>query len=88
MVTKNPDFARSAGLAALRWLALGHGYDVTATDVKQAFDSAMSAARNLDREVDTIRGIQRLIATVGAERFVIDTLRLEIADHSAVEDRR
>ena len=81
MATKNPDFARSAGLTALRWLALGHGYEVMATDVKQAFDFTMSAARILDQEVDTIRGIQRLMVTVGAERFVIDILRLEIADH-------
>ncbi|MDH3662158.1 MAG: hypothetical protein OEU92_19370 [Alphaproteobacteria bacterium] len=88
MASKNADFARSAGLAALRWLSLGHGYEVTATEVKQAFDYTMGAARNLEREADTIRDIERLMMTVGAERLVVDTLRLEIMDHRAVENRR
>ena len=88
MATKDPDFARSAGLAALRWLALGHGYEVTATDVRQAFDYTMGAARILEREGDTIRGIQRLMMTVGAETSVVNALRLEIADHRVFENRR
>lgn len=88
MVAKNPDFSRSAGLAALRWLSLGHGYEVTATDVRQAFDYTMGAARVLEREGDTIRGIRRLMMTAGAETSVVHTLRLKIVDHQTVEDRR
>lgn len=88
MATKNPDFARSAGLTALRWLSLGHGYEISANEIKQAFDHTMGAARNVEREDDTIRDIQRLMMTAGAEKFVVDTLRLEIADHPVVENER
>jgi hypothetical protein len=32
-VEKNPGFALTAGLAALRWLSAGYGYEVTGADV-------------------------------------------------------
>jgi hypothetical protein len=88
MATKNPDFARSAGLTALRWLSLGHGHEISANEVSQAFDHTMRAARNAEREAATIRDIQRLMMTVGAEKFVVDILRLEIAHHPVLETGR
>ncbi len=41
---KEPEFAISAGLAALRWIALGHGYEITGLDVLDAHDALMRAA--------------------------------------------
>ena len=34
---KHPEFALRAGLAAIRWLAAGYGYEVTGADVRAAY---------------------------------------------------
>ena len=39
-----PEFAVAAGLAALRWISLGHGYEVTGMDVLDAHDALIRAA--------------------------------------------
>ena len=36
-VTQNPAFAIKAGLAALRWIMAGHGYEITVLDVSAAY---------------------------------------------------
>jgi hypothetical protein len=41
---KRPEFALAAGLAALGWMARGHGFDLTGLDVLAAFDVVMQAA--------------------------------------------
>lgn len=41
---KEPDFALASGMAALRWLTLGHGYEITAEDVLDTYAAAMQAA--------------------------------------------
>jgi len=38
------DFAVSAGMAALHWMARGYGYQITADDVLEAYSSALNAA--------------------------------------------
>ncbi|CAK0782082.1 Tetratricopeptide repeat protein [Gammaproteobacteria bacterium] len=43
-VETRPDFAVASGLAALRWISLGHGYDITGLEVLDAFNAAMQAA--------------------------------------------
>jgi len=43
---KQPAFALAAGLAALRWMSLGHGYDITGADVLDAHSAVMQAAEN------------------------------------------
>lgn len=43
---KNPAFAVEAGLAALRWLVQGYGYDITSTDVRAAYLHTLTAATN------------------------------------------
>lgn len=42
----NPAFAIEAGLAALRWLVQGYGYEVTALDVRAACSHTLTAAAN------------------------------------------
>lgn len=41
-----PAFALAAGLAALRWISLGHGYDITGADVLDAYSAVTQAAVN------------------------------------------
>jgi hypothetical protein len=44
--SKNPRFALEAGLAALRWIASGYGYEITALDVRTAYTRAVQAAQH------------------------------------------
>ncbi|MHB1677958.1 MAG: hypothetical protein ACYCSS_10550 [Sulfuriferula sp.] len=39
-----PAFAVESGLAALRWVALRYGYDITGMDVLSAYSAIMQAA--------------------------------------------
>jgi tetratricopeptide (TPR) repeat protein len=60
--TTNPRFAVEAGLAALSWIAAGHGYEITGLDVRAACSSTLDAARN-GGVVDEAEGrIRALIA--------------------------
>ena len=40
----NPAFAAEAGLAALRWLIRGYGYEITSVDVRAACSHTLTAA--------------------------------------------
>lgn len=56
-----PVFALGSAMAALRWLSEGWGYEVTSTDVIEAYDRAMDAAFSLNK-VDDVKGqIQQII---------------------------
>ena len=43
---KQPAFALAAGLAALRWISLGHGYEITGADVLDAYSAVTQAVPN------------------------------------------
>ena len=43
---KQPAFALAAGLAALRWISIGHGYEITGADVLDAYAAVTQAAAN------------------------------------------
>jgi len=88
MVTQHPDFARAAGLIALRWLSLGYGYEIEVGDVHEAFDHTMSAARKVHREVEAIQYIQQLTTPVEAPSFAADILRQKCADYPIDENDR
>ncbi len=47
---KQPKFAVAAGFAALRWMALGYGYELTGMDVLGAYDALMQAATHAGGE--------------------------------------
>jgi tetratricopeptide (TPR) repeat protein len=66
-----PEFAVEAGLAALRWLVEGYGYEITSADVEAAYASTMKAAENAGRSGEVRDRIRTLVAgeTFG-ERFV------------------
>ena len=47
MKDKEPYFALEAGIAALRWLIAGYGYDITGLDVLAPCRFALEAATNI-----------------------------------------
>ena len=72
---KNPEFAIEAGMAALRWLVEGYGYEITSLDVSDAFSRTMKAAESAGRADETQRRIHDLVAReTFAERFVTRVL--------------
>ncbi len=50
-----PAFALASGLSALRWMADGRGYDITAIDVREAYDAAMMASRSAGQSDEVTR---------------------------------
>lgn len=60
---KQPDFALAAGLAALHWLSLGYGYEITAADALDAYAAVAKAAANADVPVQRVNEqIRRMIS--------------------------
>ena len=57
----NPEFARSAGLAALHWILRGHGYDLTSQHVVDALSYTLEAARHHGTEAETVHAIKLLV---------------------------
>jgi hypothetical protein len=74
-VDKNPAFALNAGLAALRWLAEGYGYEVTGADVWAAYSHTITAAEHLNRRDEVRERISTLIANKG---YVAEVLGREL----------
>jgi hypothetical protein len=75
MVEENSRFAVEAGVAALRWLAEGYGYEVTSSDVRSAYDYTMQAAENAGCEAETFERIYKLVAAESfGDRFVTRVL--------------
>jgi hypothetical protein len=79
MKEANPEFALEAGMAALRWLVEGYGYEISSLDVWAAYYHTMAAAKNAGRESETYERICKLVAgeTFG-ERFVTKVLGNEL----------
>jgi len=71
MAEIEPRFAVEAGVAALRWLVEGYGYEIIGLDVREAYDYTMKAAENAGSKDETIERIRELIARENfGERFV------------------
>jgi len=78
---KSPAFAMEAGMAALRWLVEGYGYEITSVDVLNAYSFTMKAAENAGRTEETRKRIRDLVKKESfGERFVTQVLgqKLEI----------
>lgn len=71
MKEKEPRFAAKAGLAALRWLVAGYGYEITSLDVQDAFAFTMEAAVNAGYRTETLAHIHTLLeADNSTDQFV------------------
>ena len=76
---ERPAFALEAGIAALRWLTSGYGYEITGADVWAAYTHTMKAATQQESAEATRERIRELVAaeTFG-ERFVTKILGREL----------
>jgi hypothetical protein len=63
-----PSFAVEAGLVALEWMALGHGYELTSADVWAAYLPAKEAAERLGKASEFRAKVGQIVA--GGEGFV------------------
>jgi hypothetical protein len=52
---KQPKFAMAVGLASLRWIAMGQGYDITGADVLDAYLAVMRAAPGAGADTQQIK---------------------------------
>ena len=55
-----PWFALEAGLAALRWIAEGYGYEITGLDVREAYGRTMRAAEIVGRRDSVLSRVFQL----------------------------
>ncbi|MDE2296675.1 MAG: hypothetical protein KGL99_11210 [Burkholderiales bacterium] len=53
---KQPEFAMQAALAALHWMSMGHGYELTGLDAHEAHQLAIEAARTA-QQIDQAQAI-------------------------------
>jgi hypothetical protein len=74
---EHPAFAVEAGMAALRWLCEGYGYEITSGDIRDAYRYTMKAAASAGSERETRDRIRRLAQTSGA-LFVTEVLNKEL----------
>jgi hypothetical protein len=72
---EQPLFALEAGLAALRWLAQGYGYEIDGADVWAAYLEAMRLAERLDRRDQVRAQIHKFAA---GNRFMTEVLGREL----------
>jgi len=75
---REPAFAESAGLAALRWLLLGFGYEITALDIWSAYHAALEAAKALGHAEETKAIVRNWVAAEPPEGFIQQVLGREL----------
>jgi len=79
MVEAEPQFAVEAGMAALRWLVSGYGYEITGLDVWAAYRHTMSAAERAGCKEQAFERVRRLVeGERQADRFVSKILGSEL----------
>ncbi len=76
MAETEPRFAVEAGMAALRWLVKGYGYEIIGLDVQKAYNYTIKAAGNAGCKPETLERIRKLIAGENSiESFVARVLK-------------
>jgi hypothetical protein len=78
---EQPEFALATGMAALRWIARGHGYEITGVDVLQAYDALTQAASHAG--IDTPEFVMQLQQLLAEPAPYADFLR-KLLDHRLV----
>ena len=58
---KEPDFALGVAMASLHWLTQGYGYEITASDVRSAYDHAMQAAEKIGLKEKVLEDIKTIV---------------------------
>jgi hypothetical protein len=75
---REPAFAEGAGFAALRWLVLDFGYEITSLDVWSAYHATLKAAEALGHADKTKTGIRELVKGERHDGFVRQILGREL----------
>ncbi len=70
MAAKEPGFAVEAGMAALRWLVEGYGFDITGADVWDTYHRTMEASEKAGCKAETFERIRNLVAASAPAGFV------------------
>ena len=66
---EEPAFAVAAGLAALRWIFAGYGYDITATEIHDVYHAVIDASNNAGIEKQRIKDeVRKLLDDYPASR--------------------
>ncbi|MEO7106126.1 MAG: hypothetical protein ABIZ09_07125 [Rhodoferax sp.] len=74
--TSHNDFATACALAALHWISRGHGYEITASEVQEAFDALMATTRTAGGEVQRVKTlVQQRIEGSPAQKFMLMALQ-------------
>jgi hypothetical protein len=82
MAETKPGFAIEVGLAALKWMLQGYGYEITEEDVRLAYQSTIKAAKNAGEEKQTLNRIYDLLCEeLPKEPFVVKALEGELRMH-------
>jgi hypothetical protein len=75
---REPAFAQQAGLAALRWLVRGRGYEITSLDVWGAYHDTLKAAGHGGKLEETKAIIRSLVSAESPGGFVRQILGREL----------
>ena len=75
MRESQPVFAMKAGITALRWMLAGWGYELTGSDVLNAFHYMMEAATKVDLQSEAIAALRELMERKGADKSVVEVLK-------------
>lgn len=80
MKEKAPQFAAEAGMAALRWLIAGYGYEITGMDVQDALAFTIEAAANTGLRDEYLARVQEMISDGrSGDQFVSKVIRSQLA---------
>lgn len=72
---RKPEFAVACGTPALHWMAAGFGYDITGSDVLDAYDALAEAALADGMDRDTLNRLMReQFAALSGHSFVATVL--------------
>lgn len=82
----NSLFALNAGLAALQWLMLDYGYDVTSGDVRAAYLATMKAAEQANKQQEALSVIRQKLLQLKKDNFVVKVLGRQVeVDYGKLE---
>jgi hypothetical protein len=76
-----PRFALHSGLAALRWMAHGHGYEITGGDVLDAWNATIAVAGGAGMDENTVKTQVRawVVEDNSFARFMRNILRWHLS---------
>jgi hypothetical protein len=79
---KQPSFALASGLAALHWIALGHGYEIAGSDVLDAYAAVMQATSGAGVAAEQVKAqIREMVSgSQPGSRFVARALAHHLAN--------